>query len=134
MSEVPKTFMELGKDKFVLNNSNAPRKKNPYQEEKDSTFTHANVEYDLNKVLKEVDADSPITVPVSDLVWILSFGKADKDRLEKANYNFPILVHKWKGKLAVIDGFHRLRKAANENVKNLKVKIVSDEVLNSAKL
>lgn len=107
---------------------------NLYQEEHDSTFTHAGEEYDLN-ILLRLTSDSPIEeFLVSDLEWILEYSEPDSDRVTRANLSAPVLVTKWKGKLTVIDGLHRLVKAVDQRVSTLPGKLVSEESLIESKI
>jgi hypothetical protein len=104
-----------------------------YQERKNSTFTHDDVEYDLNKVLKAVDEQPVEKYRVSELKWILKHTSVDKERVKKANKRTPILVTKWKNKLVVLDGAHRLTKAVENGDSELSGKYVTKEVLKKAK-
>lgn len=105
-----------------------------YQEKKDSTFTHDNIEYSLNKLERLVDKSKPIDIEVSKLKWILKYTKIFKFRVEKANIKYPILITKYGKRWVVLDGAHRLQKAINENIKLLPAIKVTQEILSKAKL
>lgn len=105
-----------------------------YQEEKDSTFTHNGVEYDLNKVLR-LTKDTPIIdVDVQDLMWILDHDTPDVQRVQRADISKPILVVNQDGEKVVVDGLHRLAKAKRKQVKQLPVKIVTSKILRQSKI
>lgn len=128
MSNSPSTFMELAWPKEA-GHAGKPVAETVYQEAPDSTFTHAGNEYDINKVFKLVHKEPVQKFYVSDLDWMLKFGSPDPERVKQAQLDAPILVTSWEGRLAVIDGFHRLAKAKNENAKYLNGRMVSQEVL-----
>lgn len=93
-----------------------------YQEEPGGSFTHDGVKYLLNPLFKFTESLPVITIPTSRLSWII-----DPEQIEEFKYadtSIPILVVPWKNKLVVIDGFHRLLKAVDENIPYLPAKMV----------
>jgi hypothetical protein len=103
-----------------------------YREEKDSTVTHDNKRYSVNKLLDIVKHKPTTTVNVDDLKWILKYTKLDKERVRKANIKHPIIITKWKSKWVILDGAHRLQKAVNTNTTHLQAKEVHSDELNKA--
>lgn len=104
-----------------------------YQEHRGSSFTHDGQKYDLNKVLNAVD-DTPVDMfKVADLRWILKHTDVDEDRVKKADKSKPVLVTKWRNKLVVVDGAHRLTKAVQSGDTEMRGKIVTSDVLKAAK-
>lgn len=105
-----------------------------YQEEKGSTFTHDGDDYDINKLFKLSEKLPVIKTKVSDLEWInkgFKPSKRDLRREKEADDNVPILITKWHNKLVVLDGFHRLLKAEDSNIKELPARIIDKKMLDS---
>lgn len=97
-----------------------------YQEEPGGYFTHDNVDYWLNPLLK-FTKDIPIEeINVGDLSWIIT---DPNEESEYADISAPILVTKWQGKLVVIDGYHRLLKSVKLRKKTISAKMVDDRLL-----
>lgn len=105
-----------------------------YQEEPGSSFTNDDVEYDLNKVLQDVDDYPKVMFFVKDLKWVLKYDKADPERIEKANLKTPILVTYFDEKFVVVDGLHRLTKAVQEKDKYIVGKVVPYDILDRDKV
>ncbi len=107
------------------------KKKDPseYYYEKESTITHYSMLLDLNKLFDITRHRWAIQMDILDLKWILYCTKIEKDRVERADYNVPILVTKEKAGYVVLDGVHRLKKAYNEQLKIIKVKLVTQDEL-----
>lgn len=100
-----------------------------YQEQKGSSFTHDDKEYDLNGLLVFSENLPDLTFSVDKLTWILEFDSASQDRVASADLNAPIMVTVWESKFTVIDGLHRLTKAKNEKQKFIIGKYIPVEVL-----
>ena len=103
----------------------------PYQE-KDSTFTHEGKEHNLNKLFILSKDIKPIPINISDLIWIITdpLTNEDKKRIKSLiDPEVPILVTKYKDKLAVIDGYHRLLRSRDLNHKTIEGKIIPKEML-----
>lgn len=105
-----------------------------YRENPKSTFTHDGSEYDLNKLLKLTSTSKGSNFPVKELKWILKHTDVQKERVEKADLKYPILIGKLKSKWVVYDGVHRLTKAVEEDRNNIKSIKVSDYILNKCKI
>ena len=105
-----------------------------YRENPGSSFTHNNQEYDLNKLLKLTHGKEGYPFPIKELKWILSHTKVYKNRVEKADTFYPILIGKMGSKWVVYDGVHRLTKAIEEGRKNIKSIKVSNYLLNKCKI
>lgn len=114
-----------------------------YQEE-ESTFTHDDVEYDLNKLFRLLDDAESYDVPVDALDWILDYDPAVgdydfDDRTEKADVTVPIIVSWWfdssqdQHRLVVLDGIHRVQKAKRLGLEFLPGHYVDEEELVLAK-
>jgi hypothetical protein len=98
-------------------------------EEIDSTITNNKKNYNLNCIFKLTEKIKPKTFKVSDLNWVLKYDKPDKDRVEKADVNVPVIISNYKNKLVAIDGLHRLQKAVNLNLDSIEGKFISSELL-----
>lgn len=96
-----------------------------------STFTHDGVEYDLNGVLLESDSIPVHQYSVDKLKWILEGATGNVNRVRSADISTPILVHKLRGKLVAVDGFHRVSKAVENGVKSLPGRLITDDILKS---
>lgn len=101
-----------------------------YQEEPGGTFTHDGREYLLNPLLKFTDKIPVKEVPVSELEWIIGCSAENDGRdVDDRDISIPVLVANYNGKLAVIDGYHRLMKAIKLGKKTLPTKFVDDRLL-----
>ena len=105
-----------------------------YRENPKSSFTHDDQEYDLNKLLKLTSTEKGNYFPIKELKWILSHTKIEKNRVEKADISYPILIGKMNSKWVVYDGVHRLTKAIEEDRKTIKAIKVSSYLLNKCKI
>ena len=101
-----------------------------YREESTSTFTHDGVEYNLNCVLSAAaDIPSQMT-PVSQLVWLLDeAGYYDSNRVNSADLDAPLLIVKWNNRMVVLDGLHRLSKAAQMGVPLIRTVTIPESYL-----
>lgn len=100
-----------------------------YQEEPGGTFTNDGKEYDLNKVLADVDDLPKVLFFTTDLKWVLEYDKPDLSRVEKAELSAPILVAYYGEKFVVVDGLHRLAKAVTEKKRFMRGVLVPIEIL-----
>ena len=100
-----------------------------YQEEPGGTFTNDGKEYDLNKVLADVDDLPKVLFFTSDLQWVLKSDKPDPERIAKADLKAPILVAYYGEKFVVIDGLHRLAKAVADKKRFMRGVLVPAEIL-----
>ena len=89
-------------------------KKTAYTEE--GSFTHEGQQYDIGKVLSATQNTPVVDRPVSELSWVLGHDdNVDPDRLASADTDTPVLtMHTQDGRVAVVDGLHRLIKAVQE--------------------
>jgi hypothetical protein len=105
----------------------------PYRE--GGSIIHDGVEYDFDAVMSIAEKLPTEQCPVDKLSWVLKYDTADKNRTNKADISFPLIVAKSvDNKLTVIDGLHRLNKAVRENVKTLPIKYIKSTELKSARL
>lgn len=104
-----------------------------YQEEPGGYFTHDGVNYDLNALLRRAENLPVQEFRVSDLDWVLS-QDADPERVAHADLGVPILVAKWRDKLVVLDGYHRLTRAKREGRERIPGKFVPSEWLLSTRI
>jgi hypothetical protein len=104
-----------------------------YQEE-DSTFTHNDVEYDLNLLLRLSKDVLVFEYPVKKLKWILKHDTPSEDRVKKAKLKYPILITKSQKRWVTLDGLHRLAKAVGEGDDKIKVKVILPSILEKCKL
>ncbi len=97
-----------------------------YQEEPGRYITHDGADYWLNPILRLADNAAVEEINVADLRWIIT------DPTEASAYadiSKPILVTKWKGKLVVIDGYHRLLKSVKMGKNTIPAKMVDNRLL-----
>ena len=99
-----------------------------------SYFTHNNQLYNLNKLIRLSNDNTIYKVNVNKLKWILKYSNIYRKRVLSANINFPILVTKIGKKYYILDGAHRLKKALNNDIKYIKVKFISKEILDMCKI
>lgn len=104
-----------------------------YQEEPGGSVTHDGARYDLNKLLQAADGSPIAYFKVSDLEWVLT-ELSDKERVQQADLNAPLLVTEWHGRWVILDGEHRLRKALKEKTIFLPGKVVDAEELEAARI
>jgi hypothetical protein len=101
-----------------------------YQEEPGGSFTHNGREYLLNPLLKFTDKLPVKEIPISELEWVIDCPYEDDGRdIDDRDISVPVLVADYNGKLAVIDGYHRLLKAIKIGKKTLPTKFVNDRFL-----
>ena len=109
-----------------------PAQNNCYQEEGDSEFSHDGNRYNLNKAL-EIASTKPIEqINTNKLTWILKHTKVDEERVKNADTSSPLLITKYQGKWAVLDGAHRLTKASRENIEKLPTQYITASELKDA--
>lgn len=104
-----------------------------YQEGKKSTVTHDGKTYSVNKLLKYSEELNDEEIDVDKLKWILDDTEIDKERVKRAKC-YPILVTRWKDKLVVLDGAHRLAKAVKDNKSKIKGKLITSDILKRSKI
>ncbi len=105
-----------------------------YQEEDDSTVTHNNQLYDLNKLFATTEHFNTRIFNIKDLKWILKYSKPDPERIDDADPSVPIIVAYSNKKLVVIDGLHRLVKAIENGTDTIEGKFVYKDVLEKCKI
>ena len=105
-----------------------------YQEEKDSTFTHDDIEYSVNKLLKETQDMEAEEYDVKELKWILKETETEEERVKEAKLKYPIIIIKWEDKLVVLDGAHRLQKAVDLDHKTIKAIKITKKLLEKTKI
>lgn len=97
------------------------------------SFTHQGTEYDLDHALSLADKQPVTSTRVKDLAWVLRHGKADPERVRRADLSAPLLVsYTSAGRPTVVDGFHRLTKANNEGVASVPTRFVDRKELRKA--
>lgn len=101
-----------------------------YQEEPGGTFTHDGKDYLLNPLLKFTDRLPIKEISISELKWIIGNPDENDGRdVDDRDISIPVLVANYKDKLAVIDGYHRLKKAIKLGKETLPAKFVNDRLL-----
>lgn len=94
------------------------------------SFTHEGTEYDLDHALSLADKQPVTSMRVKDLAWVLRHGKADPERVRRADLSAPLLVsHTSDGRPTVVDGFHRLTKANNDGAVSVPTRFVDRKEL-----
>jgi len=105
----------------------------PYLE--GGSIIHDGVEYNFDAVMSIAEKLPTKQCSVDELSWILNYDTPNPTRTNKADLSFPLIVSKSvNGKLAVIDGLHRLNLAVRNDVKTLPVKYIPLAELKSARL
>jgi hypothetical protein len=105
----------------------------PYRE--GGSITHDGVEYDFDTVMSIAEKLPTQQYSVDRLSWILKYDTPDPTRTNNADISFPLIVSPSNdGRLAVIDGLHRLNKAVKQHVKTLPVKYIEPAELKSARI
>ena len=105
-----------------------------YVEGPTSTFTHDKQKYSVDKAIATVATKRTIQLAVKDLVWIFKYVEPSPERTRIADPSVPVLVTKWRGKLVVVDGLHRLQKAQEQGLETIPAKLLSAKDLQKAKL
>lgn len=93
------------------------------------TFTHDNKVYDLTKVRILLRGHKAFFLPLKDLTWVLAHDHPDEKRVLNARLRYPLIVAKYKGRWAVVDGLHRLEKYRRRGFKVLPVVEVTQDIL-----
>lgn len=95
-----------------------------------NTFTHNDHVYNLDKVRLMVRTQPVLTIPIKDLLWVLKYDKPSEERIKLAKFRHPLLIAKYKGKWAVVDGLHRLEKYRRKGIIEIPCKEVTEDILN----
>ena len=98
----------------------------------ENTFTHDDHVYSLDKVRLLVRKEPIVSLNIKDLLWVLKFDKPSESRITKAKFRHPLLVARYKGRLTVVDGLHRLEKYRRQGYKEVPCKMVNDDILKKA--
>lgn len=100
-----------------------------------NTFTHDDVEYDLDYVRKAVKNLPRVLVKVSDCKWLLDECKwTTEDSKRYAYLGRPVFIVRWQDKICIVDGYHRLHRAVRTGLKHLPAIWVPEDVMSKAKL
>lgn len=98
----------------------------------DDTFSHDHGVYDLTKVRRMVLGSKAFFLPIGQLLWVLHYDHPDEKRVLKAKIRHPLLVAKYRGKWAIVDGLHRLERYRRRGIRVIPVKLVTDDMLRKA--
>lgn len=115
-----------------------------YQEEEDSTFENNGNIYSLNIIFDESENLPVEEFSISKLDWVLDYDlvrldelKKELKRVESSDINIPILV--WKDpkqekseQWVIVDGIHRLTKAIMKNKKTIKIRKLTNRIMQMA--
>lgn len=86
-------------------------------------------------MLEAAEKKPKTNIDISELDWVLKYVNIDDEkRIKKANPTSPVLVTKYRGKLLVTDGVHRLIKAKRKGLKSLPAKILTAEDMAKAEI
>lgn len=108
---------------------------NPRTEVRTNTFTHDDIEYDLDIVRKEAKNLPVNLVKVEDIKWLLDeCNWTTEDAKRYAYLGRPVFVVKWQDKLCVVDGYHRLHRAVRKDLKHLPAIFITDHIMDKARL
>jgi len=97
-----------------------------------NSFTHDGNEYDLKKLNRLIKDNDIKKFRISKLKWIFKHDDPFKDepeRIKTANIKVPIIITKWRKKLVVLDGLHRLCKADIMGLKALPGRLATPDQL-----
>ena len=97
-----------------------------------NSFTHDDREYNLTKLNRIIKHNDIKKFRVNKLTWIFKHDDPFTDepkRIKTANIKVPIIVTKWRHKLVVLDGLHRLCKADIMGLNHLPGRLVTPEQL-----
>lgn len=102
-------------------------------QEYESTFSNNHRTYDLNKIFKFVHNKKTRLLDISKLKWMFKhIDKLNKNRINKADINIPIIITKENDRYIVVDGMHRLQKSINNNKTVIPYKYLSKKELNQS--
>ena len=102
-----------------------------YREEPGDTFTHDGKRYDINCAFALADRLPVRHVAVAALRWIQEppdggEPPSDEGRIARADLAAPLLLTPWRGRLAVVDGAHRLARAVRDGVTELPARTITE--------
>jgi hypothetical protein len=108
----------------------------PYREEPGGSFTHDGKRYNINCAFEQADRRPVRRIAVTELRWILEppdggDPPGDEERIARADLTAPLLLAPWRGRLAVVDGAHRLARAMREGVADLPTRLLTETDLAS---
>lgn len=113
----------------------------PYREKPGGSFTHDGKRYDINCAFEQADRRPVRRIAVTELRWILEPPEADpaqlpddEERIARADLTAPLLITPWRGRLAVVDGAHRLTRAMREGVADLPTRLLTETDLASCEV
>ena len=105
----------------------------PYRE--GGSIIHDGAEYDFDLVMSLAEKLPSRPCAVDQLAWVLEYDTPLDRRVLAADISVPLIVATSEdGRMAVIDGLHRLTKAAGLQVKSLQIKYIPMAELESARL
>jgi hypothetical protein len=94
--------------------------------EEGGSFTHDGQKYSLREAFRIARTKPTKQVDVDKLKWVLQYDRPDPKRLAAANLNAPVIVAPdRRGRPTVVDGLHRLSKAAQQGKKILPAKVLT---------
>ena len=108
-----------------------------YQEEKGSTFSDEDKNYDINKIFKLTEHAPTTFEKISELDWIIDhkpLSHEDKERVNNADLSVPILITMKGTRVLVVDGYHRLLKAITEYHKVILAKWVTPKIMSESRI
>lgn len=100
--------------------------------EKDSVFQDGKDRYDLNKIFKSTAYTRVDSVKLSDITWCLSGQNLSQVRVKRADTSVPILVTRKNGKILIVDGAHRTKKAQQNKNVCINAKFVTSDQMKKA--
>lgn len=108
---------------------------NPKKGTRSNTFTHDDVEYDLDIIRNKVKNLPRTLVKVDDMKWLLDECEwTTSDAKRYAYLGRPVFIVKWQDKTCVVDGYHRLHRAVRKKLTHLPAIWVPDETMNKARI
>lgn len=107
----------------------------PYQEYKTDTFTYWGVHYYINPIFTIAHDIEPTKVKMVKVKWnVKPRSELDAKRLELADTSIPLIGIQEDGIIFILDGNHRIRKLYEQGAKEVMVKFITKEQLETARV
>ena len=94
------------------------------------------IDVDLDKLIWhfdmpvwEKDGTDDWNLTPGEVIKKKSYSKEHQKRIKKANVKYPIIITKYKNRLVILDGIHRLTKTYIAGNKKIKAKIIPQKYL-----
>ncbi len=107
-----------------------------YREGPTSTFRHQGNTYLVDELLALTKHLKSVDFPLSKLAWMVEdLSIDDITRVKNADLSYPIIVNEYTpGKFVTLDGYHRVVKAIQKNLKYIKAIVVDKTIFDKLQL